>query len=107
MVMGVKDDNINSYIKSHKQDIPDNGFSAKMLKQLPENTKPAYIIGLFTYIGITLSLVLAFYSGVFAKVAELITSVPIYYYLIGIGVLPLPFLIYLLLNSAKVKPGLI
>ena len=91
-----KNDTIKKFLVENKQEIQDDGFSQKVVEQLPAGSRNSIIIGFFAYAGITISLFLAFYTGLIQKLFMAVATIPFYYLLIAVAVFPLLYMGFLL-----------
>ena len=74
---------LKSFFDENKTEIADNGFSKKVLKQIPETPNHEWIVWVFAAFGAAISLLLGYYTGVFATTLTYIQQIP-FYYLAGI-----------------------
>jgi len=87
-----KNDTIKKFLVENKQEIPDNGFTQKVISRLPAGSRNNIIIGFFAYAGITISLFLAFFTGLIQKLLLVVAAMPLYYLLIAVAVFPLLYM---------------
>lgn len=74
---------LKSFFNENKEEIADNGFSKQVLKQIPETPNYEWVVWLFAAIGVAISLLLGYYSGLFAMALTHLRQIP-FYYLVGI-----------------------
>jgi hypothetical protein len=72
---------LKKFFAEQKQEIPDNGFSKNILSKLPEQPKRNWIVWTFAYLGMAISLLIAYNSGLLQHVLSSIIQLPFYYYL--------------------------
>ena len=86
----IKTDKLLKYFfKEAKQEVPDNGFTQRVMRKLPEQTDRSWIMWLFSAIGLALSLYIGLNSGLLQQVILIFEKVPIYYLLAGVFSFPL------------------
>lgn len=84
-----KDKILKDFFGEQKQEIPDNGFTQRVTRKLPEQTDRSWIVWAFTAIGMAISLYLVISSGLIMTVLMNVEHVQIYYLLAGVFCFPL------------------
>lgn len=97
------DELMKNFFSENKKEIPDNGFTEATLGKLPVISRRDWIVGLFTYIGLTLSLVLGIYSGTLPKFIYFLGHVQPYFLIMGLAMIPLVVGAGLLIFSKDLK----
>lgn len=90
---------VRDFLTKNKNEIADKGFSAKVIEKTPFISNQEWIIGLFSYIGITLALLISVLTGFLEKFIVFFFHLPVIY-LTGIMFL-IPFVIGLILILLK------
>jgi hypothetical protein len=80
---------LKNFFSGYKQEIPDNGFTLRVMRKLPEHTDRSWIVWVFAACGMALSLYLGLSTGLFQNTLALVVKIPIYYLLAGIFCFPL------------------
>lgn len=91
-VMEITDKNeklLKSFFTANKQEVADNGFSERVLRQLPETSDRSWIVWAFGALGTTVSLLLGFYSGFVGMALAYLQQIPFYYLLAAVFCFPL------------------
>ncbi len=85
---------LSDFFNSNKSGIQDNGFSDRVLSQLPQKRrrKTGWIVPVFTLFGVLLSLVLIDLEKVFAEIYNFVLQIPLLYYIGIIITIPIMFL---------------
>jgi hypothetical protein len=84
-----KDKLLEDFFSDHKQEIADNGFTRRVMRQLPEQADHSWIVWVFAAIGMAISIYLGFSSGLVGHIMLFLMQVPINYILGGIFCFPL------------------
>lgn len=80
---------LKSFFEENKIEISNNGFSEKVMKQLPENNDRKWIVWMFAALGLSISLLLGFNMGVFSNVCFFIQHLSIFHIAIAVFIFPL------------------
>ncbi|MDP4240501.1 MAG: DUF5056 domain-containing protein [Bacteroidota bacterium] len=80
---------LKDFFNGQKQEIADNGFTNRVMRQLPEQTDRGWIVWIFAAIGMAISIYLGITFGLIEHIVLLLKQVPIYYILGGIFCFPL------------------
>ena len=102
-----KVDILNTFFAEKRQEVPDNGFTQKVILQLPVVRRNHIIIGLFTYLGIILSSIFALNSGFIENVFLLLKAIPAIYFIGAISLIPFIYFCGILIFSRNTRFGLI
>jgi hypothetical protein len=100
-------DIVADFFAVNKQEIADNGFTRKVMLQLPVARRNHIIIGIFFYVGCTLSLLFAMYSGFLKNLVTLLKDIPPFYYIGAITLIPFVYICGMLVYSRNTRFGLI
>ncbi len=93
---------LKSIFQEHKTEIADNGFSNRVIRQLPENNSREWIVWIFAAMGLSITLFLCLTSGCLQSALLVLHQVPLYYFLIGICAFPmLGAVMYYYVNSIR------
>ena len=88
--METNDKLLKDFFGEQKREIADNGFSNRVMRQLPETTDRGWIIWVFAALGMALSIYFGLTTGLFQHVLLLLfKTVPYYYLLACIASFPL------------------
>ena len=89
--MESKDDKIlKDFFGEHKQVIADNGFSDRVMRQLPKNQRRAdWIVTVFTFVGMVITFLLVDIREVIVRIFTSLSGVPFYYIAGAFMLLPL------------------
>ena len=88
--METNDKLLKQFFSEQKQEIADNGFSRRVVRQLPETADRSWIVWVFAAVGTTLSIYFGLTSGLLEHIFSLVfKSMPFYYLLVGITCIPL------------------
>ena len=88
--METNDKMLKQFFGEQKQEIADNGFSRRVMHNLPETADRSWIVWIFAAIGMAISIYFGLTSGMLEHTFLLIfKSVPYYYLLAGIACFPL------------------
>ena len=82
-------DMLKSFFDENKREIANNGFSNRVLKQIPETPNRDWIVWVFAAIGISISILSGYYSGFFSTIYSFILHIPVYYFPIAVFCFPL------------------
>jgi hypothetical protein len=80
---------LKDFFSEHKQEITDNGFTQRVMRQLPEHTDRGWIVWVFAAVGMAITIYLGITTGLVEQVMLLLKQIPIYYILGGIFCFPL------------------
>ncbi|MEI8086049.1 MAG: DUF5056 domain-containing protein [Paludibacter sp.] len=72
-----------------KHEVPDDGFSQRLMRKLPEQPDRSWIVWVFTFIGMILTLFFGLYTGSIQAFVMLLQHIQVFYFLIGIFCFPL------------------
>ena len=89
METNITDKVLKDFFNEHKQEIADNGFTHRVMRQLPEHAYRGWIVWIFAAVGMAITIYLGITFGLVEQVLLLLKQVPIYYILGGIFCLPL------------------
>ncbi len=88
--METNDKLLKDFFSENKKEIADNGFSRRVIQNLPETADRSWIVWVFAAIGMAISIYLGLTSGLLEHAFSLLfKSVPYYYLLAGITCFPL------------------
>ena len=88
--METNDKLLKQFFSEQKQEIADNGFSRRVMRNLPETADRSWIVWIFAAIGMAISIYFGLTSGMLELAFSLLfKSVPYYYLLAGIACFPL------------------
>lgn len=87
--METNDKLLNSFFSDNKQEIADNGFTQRVMCNLPAQTDRSWIVWVFAAIGMAISLYFGLSTGLFQHVLLMFEKVSIYYLLAGVFCFPL------------------
>ena len=88
--METNDKLLKDFFSENKQEIADNGFTNRVMRQLPETADRSWIVWVFAAIGMAISIYFGLTSGLLEHAFSLLfKSVPYYYLLAGIACFPL------------------
>lgn len=68
-------DLISAFMSENKMEIQDNGFSTKVLNNLPETADKQWIVLFMAALGTSLTLLLGFYIGLFTFIFDYIQQI--------------------------------
>ena len=80
---------LKDFFGENKQEIPDNGFTQRVMRKLPEQADRSWIVWVFAAIGMAISLFLGINSGWIQSLLSYLEHIPIYYLLAGVFCFPL------------------
>lgn len=80
---------LKDFFGEMKHEVPDDGFSQRLMRKLPEQPDRSWIVWAFTCIGIMLTLFFGLTTGSINAIVILLQHIPIYYFLVGIFCFPL------------------
>jgi len=80
---------LKDFFGENKLEIPDNGFTQRVIRKLPEQTNRSWIVWLFAAIGMAISLLLGINSGLIQSLLIGMEHIPIYYLLAVVFCFPL------------------
>jgi len=84
-----KDKLLKDFFSGYKQEIADNGFTARVMQRLPEETYRGWIIWIFAAIGMALTFYIGLQSGLVDQLLVFFNHVPVYYIVGGVFCFPL------------------
>ncbi len=88
--METNDKLLKDFFSENKKEIADNGFSNRVMRNLPVTADNSWIVWVFAAVGMALSIYFGLTSGLFEHAFSLLfKSVPYYYLLAGIACFPL------------------
>ena len=88
--METNDKLLKQFFSEQKQEIADNGFSRRVVRNLPETADRSWIVWVFAAIGMAISIYFGITTGLVGHMLSLtLKSVPYYYLLAGIAGFPL------------------
>ena len=88
--METNDQMLKQFFSEQKQEFADNGFSRRVMRNLPETADRSWIVWIFAAIGMAISIYFGLSTGLFGHVLSLILkSVPYYYLLAAVFCFPL------------------
>jgi hypothetical protein len=82
-------DLISDFFAENKKEIADNGFSRKVINRLPETRDRQWIVLIMAALGTSLTLMLGFYTGLFAFICDFMQQVSPFVILGAVVVFPL------------------
>ena len=74
-----KDKLLKDFFSSYKQEIADNGFTARVMQRLPEQTYRGWIVWIFAAIGMAITFYIGLQSGSVDQLVILFKNVPVYF----------------------------
>lgn len=80
---------LKDFFSEHKQEIADNGFTQRVMRQLPEHADRGWIVWIFAAFGMAITIYLGITTGLVEQILILLKHVSIYYILGGIFCFPL------------------
>jgi hypothetical protein len=86
---------LKDFFSEGKKEIADNGFTQRVMRNLPEQPDKNWIVGVFAVIGMLLTMAFGFYTGSLQLLLAYFHQIPIYYFLAAIFCFPLIGLISL------------
>ena len=94
---------LKDFFTNGKLEIADDGFTQRVMRKLPEQTDRNWIVGAFACLGMTLAIILGFYTGSLQLLFVYFHQIPIYYFLAAISSFPLIGILglYLLGNEKR------
>ena len=88
--METNDKLLKDFFSENKKEIADNGFSNRVVRNLPQTADRSWIVWVFAAIGMAISIYFGLTSGLLGHAFTLLfKSVPYYYLLAGIACFPL------------------
>ena len=84
-----KDKLLKDFFSSYKQEIADNGFTARVMQRLPEETYRGWIVWIFAAIGMAITFYIGLQLGLVDQLLVLLKHVPVYYIVGGVFCFPL------------------
>ena len=89
METNMTDKLLKDFFSENKHEIPDNGFTRRVMLRLPDHADRGWIVWIFAAIGMAISLYLGITTGFIDQILIILKHVPIYYILGGIFCFPL------------------
>lgn len=86
--METNDNMLNNFFSENKKEIADNGFTRRVMRQLPETTDRSWIVWVFAAIGMAISIYFGISSGLIEQLMMLFKHVSIYYILGAVFLFP-------------------
>lgn len=86
--METNDNMLNQFFSENKKEIADNGFTRRVMRQLPETTDRTWIVWVFATIGMAISIYFGISSGLIEQLMMLLKHVSIYYILGAVFLFP-------------------
>jgi len=80
---------VKSFFTEYKQEIPDNGFTQRVMRKLPEQADHGWIVWIFAAIGMSVSLYAGLNAGFFQQIISIFDKIPLYYSLGAIFCFPI------------------
>ncbi len=80
---------LKDFFSEQKQEIEDNGFSKRLLQNLPEQTDRRWIVWAFAIVGLIISGYIGINSNLFEQIMRLFKHISIYYLLGTVFCFPL------------------
>ena len=87
--METNDKLLKDFFSENKQEIADNGFTRRVMRQLPETADRSWIVWVFSAIGMAISMYLVINSTIIEQLLLFFRHVSIYYILGTVFCLPL------------------
>ena len=84
-----KDKLLKDFFSGYKQEIADNGFTARVMQRLPEETYRGWIVWIFAAIGMAITFYIGLQMGLVDQLLVLLKHVPVYYIVGGVFCFPL------------------
>jgi hypothetical protein len=97
------EEKLNEFFKTHKTEIPDNGFSLKVMRRLPTEKDHSWIVWLIGAAGISFLLYFYIHNGILLNFIENLLVMHFDTLLISIAVFPIVCGIVMLLWGKKEK----
>lgn len=69
-------DRVSAFFAANKQEIQDNGFSKRVINNLPETADKQWIVLLMAAIGTSVTFLVCYFGGIFNVVYSLLKEVP-------------------------------
>jgi|GEM_PF-2645495 len=92
-------DMVSAFLAENKREIEDNGFSRRVINQLPETTDRQWIVLLMAALGTSLTLLLGFYYGLFASICNYLHQVSPLVFIGAVALVPLVFMPIIFTNK--------
>ena len=80
---------LKDFFGEQKQEIIDNGFSKRVIRNLPEQNNRDWIVWVFAIIGLLLTTILAVHTGLIQNIFMATRNISIYYLLAAVFSFPL------------------
>ena len=80
---------LKDFFGEQKQEIIDNGFSKRVIRNLPEQNNRDWIVWVFAIIGLLLTTILAVHTGLIQNIFVAMRDISIYYLLTAVFSFPL------------------
>lgn len=87
--METNDKMLKDFFSANKTEIADNGFSKRVMRQLPEPADKSWIVWLFASLGLVLTILLGVQNGVLEQILLHLKNISIYYWLGCICLFPI------------------
>ncbi len=88
--METNDKLLKDFFSENKKEIADNGFSNRVMQNLPETADRSWIVWVFAAIGMAISIYFGLTSGLLEHAFSIFfKTVPYYYLIAGIACFPL------------------
>lgn len=90
------------FFDSHKREIADNGFTQKVMNELPKRKRNTdWIIVFFTFLGMALSVIFIDVEETLLAFFQVMKNIPYYYYFAVISAFPLAFISLYFIRKGK------
>ena len=99
--METNDKLLKDFFSENKKEIADDGFSNRVIRKLPEAEYRGWIVWVFAAIGLSLTMALGIYTGLFENLYKSILLTNIYYLLGAVFVFPLLGTFFFLFNKNR------
>ena len=80
---------LKDFFREMKQEVPDDGFSKRLMRKLPEQPDRGWIVWTFACIGMILSSLIGIYTGSIQFILLYMEHIQLYYLLAGVFCFPL------------------
>lgn len=100
---GNNEKTVKKYFDNHKVEISDNGFTNHVMNKIPQREKKAdWIIVVFTFLGMIISVLLLDVNKTFNELIQIISQISYLYIIIFVAAFPIVFLsIYYFIQKEK------
>jgi len=89
METNMTDKLLKDFFSENKHEIADNGFTRRVMINLPDHADRVWIVWIFAAIGMAISLYLGITTGFIDQILIILKHVPFYYIIGGIFCFPL------------------